>query len=100
VRRVDGPGRAVGFLKHDGAAGSGEPGHLRDDIVRTGDIQQQHALVHQVEAAGRQAGAGRVGSHGLGGQTMPSRELVGDGHQRRLNVQPDHPPVVAGPERS
>jgi hypothetical protein len=47
--------------------------------------------------AGRQAGAGRVGLHGLGGQAMPGRQLAGDGQQPRLDVQPDHPPAVADP---
>jgi hypothetical protein len=57
--------------------GPGEPGHLGDDILRIGDVQQQHALVRQVEGTGRRAGAGRVGLHDLGGQAVLGRELSG-----------------------
>ena len=97
MRRVGCPGRAVGLLERDDAAGPGEPGHLGDDVLRAGDVQQQHALVHEVEGIGRQAGAGRVGPHGLDGQAVLSRQLAGDGQQPRLDVQPDHPPAVADP---
>ena len=63
-----------GLLKRDDAAGSGEPGHLGHDVLRAGDVQQQHALVHEVEGIGRQAGTGRVGPYGLDGQAVLSRD--------------------------
>jgi hypothetical protein len=95
--RVGSPGRAVGLLDRDDAAGPGKPGHLGDDLPRAGDVQQQHALVHEVEGAGRQPGAGRVGSHGLDGQVMLSRQPGGNGQQPGLDVQPDHAAAGADP---